>query len=153
VPLSPDGRRDATSHGLMGPRASCPHSTSWSLRVVIMVKKLKIIFLLHSGAHFSVFLSQSPVQWQGYHSGQIWPAPRVLVYLASGLLLVCHSFFIVPKTPVPLLEQDLLSQVKLKFSSPRQLSLLPPPSETNRSHNVNWWDKCRASLDGPSLFK
>jgi hypothetical protein len=33
------------------------------------------------------FLSQSPIQWQGYRSGQIWPAPRALFYQASGLLL------------------------------------------------------------------
>jgi hypothetical protein len=33
------------------------------------------------------FLSRSLVQWQSYHSGQIWPAPRVLFFPASGLLL------------------------------------------------------------------
>jgi hypothetical protein len=32
---------------------------------------------------------------------------------------------------------------------PRQLFLLPPPLGTNRFHNVDWWDECRASLDGP----
>jgi hypothetical protein len=54
-----------------------------------MAEKQKVIFLLVSGAHFSV-LPFSPGSWsndKSYHLGQIWPAPRVLVYLASGLLL------------------------------------------------------------------
>jgi hypothetical protein len=34
-----------------------------------------------------LILSQSPVQLQGYHSGHISPAPRALIYPASGLLL------------------------------------------------------------------
>jgi hypothetical protein len=54
-----------------------------------MAEKQKVIFLLDSGAHFSVFpFSSGP--WsndKSYRSGQIWQAPRVLVYLASGLLL------------------------------------------------------------------
>jgi hypothetical protein len=33
------------------------------------------------------FLPWTLVQWQGYRSGQIWPASRALIYLASGLLL------------------------------------------------------------------
>jgi hypothetical protein len=61
-------------------------------------------------------------------------------------LLFCHSFLIVPESPMSLLGQDLLSQLKLKFSSPRQLSLLPPPSKTKRSHSVNWWNEYRVSL-------
>jgi hypothetical protein len=36
-----------------------------------------------------------------------------------GDLLFCHSFLIVPETPVSLLEQDLLSQLKIQI-------LLPP---------------------------
>jgi hypothetical protein len=58
-------------------------------QVVIMVEMRKVIFLLDSGAHFSV-LPFSPGPWsndKSYHSGQIWLALRVLVYLASGLLL------------------------------------------------------------------
>jgi hypothetical protein len=54
-----------------------------------MAEKQKVIFLLDSGAHLSV-LPFSPGPWSNdkcYHLGQIWPAPRVLVYLASGLLL------------------------------------------------------------------
>jgi hypothetical protein len=31
---------------------------------------------------------------------------------------------------------------------PRQLSLLPLPSGTNRFHSVDWWDDCRVSQDG-----
>jgi hypothetical protein len=54
-----------------------------------MAEKQKAIFLLDSGDHFSV-LPFSPGPWsndKSYHSGQIWTAPRALVYLASGLLL------------------------------------------------------------------
>jgi hypothetical protein len=54
-----------------------------------MAEKQKVIFLLDSGARFSV-LSFSPGSRsndKSYHLGQIWPAPRVLVYPASGLLL------------------------------------------------------------------
>jgi hypothetical protein len=57
--------------------------------VAIMAEKQKIIFQLDSGAHFSV-LPLSPGPWfndKSYRSGQIWPAPRALVYPASGLLL------------------------------------------------------------------
>jgi hypothetical protein len=59
-----------------------------SLLVALMAEKQKIIFLLDSGAHFSV-LPFSPGPWsndKSYHLGQIWPAPRVLFYPASGLL-------------------------------------------------------------------
>jgi hypothetical protein len=54
-----------------------------------MAEKQKVIFLLDSGARFSV-LSFSPGPRSNdkrYHSGQIWLAPRALVYPASGLLL------------------------------------------------------------------
>jgi hypothetical protein len=54
-----------------------------------MAEKQKVIFLQDSGARFSV-LHFSPGPWsndKSYHSVQIWPAPRTLVYLASGLLL------------------------------------------------------------------
>jgi hypothetical protein len=54
-----------------------------------MAEKQKVIFLLDSGAHFSVLpFSPGPLSNdKSYHLGQIWPAPRALVYLASGLLL------------------------------------------------------------------
>jgi hypothetical protein len=54
-----------------------------------MAEKQKAIFLLDSGACFSV-LPFSPGPWsndKSYHLGQIWLAPRTLVYLASGPLL------------------------------------------------------------------
>jgi hypothetical protein len=53
-----------------------------------MVEKQKVIFLLDSGAHFSVLpFSPGPQSNdKGYHLGQIWPAPRALFYLVSGLL-------------------------------------------------------------------
>jgi hypothetical protein len=92
-----------------------------------MAEKQKAIFFLDSGAHFSVLLfSLGP--WsndKSYCLGQIWPAPGALVYLSSGLLLgrppLCHSFLIVPKTPVSQLGWDLLSQLKAQI-------LLPPGS-------------------------
>jgi hypothetical protein len=55
---SPDGRWDATSYGLMGPGLLSMHhflaSMLRSLRKTIMAEKQKVIFLLDSGAHFSV---------------------------------------------------------------------------------------------------
>jgi hypothetical protein len=107
-------------------------------------KKKKVIFFLDSGAHFSI-LPFSPGPWsndKSYCLGQIWLAPRALVYLASGLLLgdllFCHSFLIVPKTPVSLLGQDLLSQLKAQILLLlRQPFLLSPPSGTKRFHSVD----------------
>jgi hypothetical protein len=74
--------------------APCPCSTSWqqcwgASWWPLSQKKKKIIFWLDSGAHFSV-LSFSPgprSNDKSYCSGQIWPSSRVLIYLASGLLL------------------------------------------------------------------
>jgi hypothetical protein len=56
--------------------------------VTILVERWKVIFLLDSGACFSV-LPFSPGPWskQSYYLGHIWPAPRVLFYLTFGLLL------------------------------------------------------------------
>jgi hypothetical protein len=92
-PPSPDGRQGATSYGLMGPG---PLSTLYflalmlrSLVVAIMAEKQKVIFLLDSGAHFSVlpFSPDPQSNDKSYCSGQIWLAPRALVYPASGLVL------------------------------------------------------------------
>jgi hypothetical protein len=47
---------------------------------------------------------------------------------------------------MPLLGWGLLSQLKAQVLLPTRL---PPPSGTNRFHNVDWWNECRASLDGP----
>jgi hypothetical protein len=92
VPLPPDGRRGATPYGLMGPGLlSTLHFLALMLRslmIAIMAEKQKIIFRLDSGAHFSVILF-FPAPWsndKSYHLGQIWPDPRALFYLASGLL-------------------------------------------------------------------
>jgi hypothetical protein len=90
-----------------------------------MVEKQKVIFLLDSGACFSVLpFSPSP-----------WSENKVIVWGISGQPLEhhftqplaccwgdlhsCHSFIIVPETTVPLLQQDLLSQLKAQI-------LLPP---------------------------
>jgi hypothetical protein len=93
VPPPPDGRQGATSYGLMGPGPlSMLHfltSMLRSLGVAMMAEKQKITFLLDNGAHFSVLPFSPGPQSNGksYRSGQIWQAPRVLVYPASGLLL------------------------------------------------------------------
>jgi hypothetical protein len=78
-------------------------------QVTIMVEKWKVIFLLDSGACFSV-LPFSPSPWyndkfivwgrSGQHLGH---------YFTWPMACSCHSFLIVPETPVPLLEHDLLS--------------------------------------------
>jgi hypothetical protein len=92
-----------------------------------MVEKQKVIFQLDSGDDFSL-LTFSPSPWsknkviiQGI-SGQP-PELYFTGHLACswGDLLFCHSFLIVPETPVPLLRQDLLSQLKAQI-------LLPPGS-------------------------
>jgi hypothetical protein len=103
----------------------------------------------------SLFLSFSLSPWfndKSYHSGQIWPAPRALVYPASSLLLGRPLLSFFPhnswnsSTPVGM---GFTISTKSSNSPPRQLFLLPPPSGTNRSHSVDWWDDCRVSLDGP----
>jgi hypothetical protein len=92
-----------------------------------MAEKQKVIFLLDSGACFSVLpFSPGPCSNdKNYHLGQIWQARRALVYLASGCswgdLLFCHSVLIVTKTPLSLLGWDLPSQLKSQI-------LLPPGS-------------------------
>jgi hypothetical protein len=54
-----------------------------------MAEKQKVIFLLDSGAYFSVlpFPPGHQSDDKSYCLGQIWQAPRALVYLASSLLL------------------------------------------------------------------
>jgi hypothetical protein len=101
-----------------------------------------------------IFLSRSPVQWQGYGSGHISPAPRVLVYPTSGLLLgrppllslFPHSFW---NSSDSAGMEFSISTKSLNSPPPRQLSLLPPPLGTNRSHSVDWWDEYRVSQDSP----
>jgi hypothetical protein len=89
-----------------------------------MVEKQKVIFLLDSGAYFSV-LPFSPGSWssdkiiiQGI-SGQ--PLEHYFTWLLAYFwedLHFCHSFLIVPKTPVPLLGWDLLFQLKAQILLP-----------------------------------
>jgi hypothetical protein len=109
-----------------------------------MAEKQKIIFLLDSGAYFSVLpFSPGPrSNDKSYLSGQIWPALRALVYLASGLLLgrppllslFPHSSW---NSSVPAGTRFTISIKSSKSPPPRQLSLLPPPSGTNRFHSVD----------------
>jgi hypothetical protein len=101
-----------------------------SLIVAIMAEKQKIIFLLDSGARFSV-LPFSPGPWsndKSYCLGQYFTQPLACSW---GDLLFCHSFLIVPKTPVSLLGWDLVSQLKLKFSS-LQAGISAAPSFRNK---------------------
>jgi hypothetical protein len=121
-------------------------STLRSLGVAIMIEKWKVIFLLWQWSTFLcfTFLSRSLVQWQGYCLGHIWPAPRALLCLASGLLFgrpPLLSFF-----PYSTWNSSVSNSLPL-----RQLSLLPLPLGTNRFHNVDWWDDCRVSQGKPSL--
>jgi hypothetical protein len=94
-------------------------------QVTIIVEKQKVIFLIDSGAHFSV-LPFSPSPWsndmvitQGI-SGQLlehyFSRPLACSW---GDLYFCHPFLIMPETPVPLLGRDILSQLKA------QILLLP----------------------------
>jgi hypothetical protein len=94
-------------------------------QVAIMVEKWKVIFLLDRGAHFSVLpfslgpQSNDKVIIQGI-SGK--PLERYFTQPLAcswGDLHFCHSFLIVPETPVSLLGQDLPSQLKAQI-------LLPP---------------------------
>jgi hypothetical protein len=54
-----------------------------------------------------------------------------------GDLFFCHSFFIVPKTAMSLLGQDLLSQIKAQILLPQAAISVAPSLETNRYHNEN----------------
>jgi hypothetical protein len=114
-----------------------------SLRVAMMAEKQKIIFLLDSGAHFSVLpFSPGPQSNdKSYHLGHIWHAPRALFYLtlwpALGETSSSVTLLILPETPVSLLGWDLLSQLKAQI-------LLPPGTysccsllqEQRRFHSV-----------------
>jgi hypothetical protein len=99
-------------------------------------------------------LSWSPDQWQGNHSGHIWPAPRALLYPASGLLLGRPLLSLFPhsswNSSAPAGTGFTISTKNSNSPPPRWLFLLPPPLGTNRFHSVDWWDECRVSLDDPT---
>jgi hypothetical protein len=90
-----------------------------------MAEKQKVIFWLESGARFSV-LPFSPGPWSN-DKVIIWgiSGKPLECYFTQPLacswgdLLFCHSFLIVPKTPMSLLGQDLLSQLKTQILLPR----------------------------------
>jgi hypothetical protein len=65
-----------------------------------------------------------------------------------GDLLFCHSFLIVPKTPMSLLGQDLLSQLKTQILLPRGSYFCCPLLQEQIDPTV-WTDECRARQDGP----
>jgi hypothetical protein len=138
-------------------QASWPHSTSWhQCWGAIMAEEQKVIFLLDSGACFSVLpFSPGPQSNdKSYCLWQIWPAPRALVYLASGLLLgrppllslFPHSTW---NFSVPAGMGFTISTKSSNSPPPRQLSLLPLLQEQRRFHSMDWWDECRVSQNGP----
>jgi hypothetical protein len=95
-----------------------------SLMVAITAEKQKIIFWLDSGARFSVLpFSPGPrsndkvIVWgiSGQHLERYFTWPLACSW---GDYLFCHSFLIVPKTPMSLLGQDLLSQLKTQILLP-----------------------------------
>jgi hypothetical protein len=106
-----------------------------------MAEKQKAIFLLDSGARFSVLpFSPGPrSNDKSYCLEQIWLVPRVLVYLASGLLLGRPPLLsLFPhSTSVPAGTGFTISIKDSNSPPPRQLSLLPPPSGTKRFHSVD----------------
>jgi hypothetical protein len=125
----------------------------------MMAEKQKIIFWLDSGAHFSVlpFSLDPRSNDKSYRSGQIWPAPRALVYPAlacfRGDLLFCHPFLTVLETPVPLLGWDLLSQLKTQILLPPGSYLCCPLLQEQIDPTV-WTDGMSVGEPGrPSLFK
>jgi hypothetical protein len=98
-----------------------------SLVGAVIAEKQKVIFLLDSGAHFSVYLSlpvlspMTQVIIQGKSGQPLECYFAQLLVCSLGDLLCCHSFLIVPETPMSLLRWDLLSQLKAQI-------LLPPGS-------------------------
>jgi hypothetical protein len=129
------------SYGLMGPSLRATLHFLASMLRSHTGRKQKAIFLLDSGACFSVlpFSPGSRSNDRSYRSGQIWLAPRAIVYLASGLLLGRPPFLsLFPhSTSVP---SGMGFTISIKGSNslpPRQLSLLPPPSGTKRFHSVD----------------
>jgi hypothetical protein len=114
-------------------------------QVAIIIERQKAIFLLDSGASFSV-LPFSPGPWSN---------SKVIIGGISGQPLECyftrpltcswkdlhfyHPFLVFPEIPVPLLGWDLLSQLKAQILLPPtpRLSLLRPSSGTSRSHSVD----------------
>jgi hypothetical protein len=115
-----DGSQPSAHTPLLGINVEEPRGSHYD-------KKTKDHFLPNSGAHFSVlFFSPSPQSNDKViiqdKSGQhlelkfTWP-----LACSWEELLFCHSFLIVPKTPMSLLGWDLLSQQKPQI-------LLPPGS-------------------------
>jgi hypothetical protein len=123
-------------------------------------EKQKIVFLLDRGAHFSVLpFSPSPrSNDKSYYSGQIWSAPRTLVYLASGLLLgrpPLLSFFLYSSWNSNA-SAGMGFTILTKSSNsppPRQQFLLTLPSGANRCHSVDWWHVGWARLALPIQIK
>jgi hypothetical protein len=119
-----------------------------------MAEKWKVIFQLDSGASFSV-LPFSLGPWsndKSYHLGQIWPAPRGLVYPASGLLLgrppLLSLFLHSSWNSSASAGMGFTIATKSSNSPPsKQLFLLSPHSGTNRYHSVDRWDYHRVSQD------
>jgi hypothetical protein len=113
-----DGSQPPVHALLLGIDVEEPHGSHYD-------KKPKDHFPARQWSSFLclIFLSQSPVQWQGYHSGQIWPAPTVLVYLASGLLLGRPPIL----SPFPHSSWNSCDSASLGFTITTKNSNSPPP--------------------------
>jgi hypothetical protein len=144
----------------MGPRASCPGSTSWhqcwGASGSHNSGKVKGHLFLRQWNPFLylIIFSWYPIQWQGYRFGHIWPAPRVLFHLTSGLLLgrppLLSLFSHSPWDSSALAGAGFtISTKSLNSVTPGGLSVLPPPSGTSRSYDMDWWSECRVSKNGP----
>jgi hypothetical protein len=103
---------------LLGINVEEPHGSHYD-------RKPKIFFWLDSGVHFSVLpFSLGPmtkVIIQGISGKPLEHYFTQPLACSLGNFLFCHSFLIVPKTPMSLLGRDLLSQLKAQI-------LLPPGS-------------------------
>jgi hypothetical protein len=137
VLLFPDGRRGATSYGLMGPGLLSTLHFLASMLKSHDGRKTRAHFLARQWRPFLclTFLSWSQsndkVIVQGKSGQPLEHCFTQPLFCSWGDLLFCHPFLIVPKTPVSLLGQDLLSQLKAQILLP-QSSYLCCPSFRNK---------------------
>jgi hypothetical protein len=105
-------------------------------QVAITIEKQKVIFLLDSETCFSVLpFSPDPrlkdkIVVQGISGQSLEHYFTQPLACSWGNLHFCDCFLVVPETPMPLLGQDLLSQLKVQI-------LLTPRERTGRSHSLD----------------
>jgi hypothetical protein len=126
--LSPFGKEARWLPGMTDSGASCPGSIldtqTKEPQVVLMAEKHKVIFLLDSRSLFSVIpfspgpRSNNKVSIRGISGqplGQYFTQPLACSW---GDLHFCHSFMLVPETPIHLWRRDLLSKLKVQILLP-----------------------------------